>query len=87
MASHNLFIKRTGLNLVDLAVRDTTTAAKLLRKPQSGVLGLDCRELSGGAAALRSGEGAFDTYLGALDVCLRNAGLRNRGFIIHRKGA
>lgn len=80
-----LFIKHDGPNIVSLAVQDLTVAAAVLRKPRSGVQGLDCRELAGGATCLAAGPTAFDVYAAALDSALsRIPGLTNRGYILHR---
>lgn len=71
------------MNLVDAAITDLGTAAALLRNKRSGVVGLDVRELRGGAAALATGPAAFDTYLGAIDAGLaRMRGLRNHGYVL-----
>ena len=83
-----LFIKKDGLNLVDLAVRDLTVAAAILRKPRSGVVGLDCRELAGGAAALAVGPNCFSGYCRALDAAVsRVPGLRTANYAIRRSHA
>lgn len=72
-------------NLVELAVRDITTAAAILRKPRGGVLGLDVRSLTGGATALEIGPRAFDVYCGAIDLALGHTkGLTMRGYEIRR---
>lgn len=83
-----LFVKKTDLTLVDLAVRDLTVAAALLRRPRSGVVGLDCRELAGGAAALAAGPTAFAGYCSALDAAVsRIPGLRTANYSIRRSHA
>lgn len=73
------------MNLVQLAIDDLGTAAALLRTQRSGVIGLDIRELAGGARALAAGPQTFDVYCGALDSGLaRMRGLSNHGYILRR---
>lgn len=77
-----------GPNLVELAVRDLTTAAAVLRKPGSGVVALDVRDLAGGAQALATGPRAFDVYCAAIDAGLgRMRGLGTRGYRLVRRAA
>lgn len=72
-------------NLVELAVRDLGVAAAILRKPRGGVVGLDIRELAGGASAFATGPAAADVYCGAVDAGLsRMRGLVNHGYILRR---
>lgn len=81
------FISTAGLgpNLVQLAVSDLAAASAILGKPRGAVLGLDVRELQGGASAQAAGPKAFDTYLGAIDAGLaRLPGLTNRGYVLRR---
>jgi hypothetical protein len=73
------------MNLVDLALADLATAAALLRDRRSGVVGLDVRELRGGAQAYAQGPQHFDVYLGAIDAGLgRMRGLTNHGYILRK---
>lgn len=72
-------------NLVELAISDLTVAASLLRSKRSGVVGLDVRELAGGAQAFSIGPRAADVYCAALDAGLsRMGGLTSRGYIIRK---
>lgn len=76
----------SGRNIIDLAVGDLTVAAAILRKPRSGVEGLDVRYLAGGSACQALGEGPFDVYCGAIDAGLgRMAGLTSKGYVIQRR--
>lgn len=77
----------TPPNLVELAIGDVTTAAAILRKTGSGVLGLDCRDLRGGRTAFQMGPQSFDVYAGALDTALGHTrGLKTRGYVISHSG-
>lgn len=68
---------------VQLAVRDLTTAAALLRHAKSGVIAVDVRDLAGGAATMAIGPQAFDIYCGAIDAGLAHMrGLTNHGYRI-----
>lgn len=73
----------TTMNLVQLAIADLTTASALLRKPRSGVTGLDIRYLTGGSKALALGPQAFDVYVGAISAGLDNMNsLTSHNYII-----
>lgn len=71
------------MNLIEMAVSDLGTAAALLRNKRSGVIGLDIRELRGGAAAFAAGPISADTYCGAIDAGLKRLrGLSSRGYVL-----
>lgn len=74
------------MNLVDAAIQDLGTAAALLRNTRSGVVGLDVRELRGGAAAFTTGPQAQDVYLAAIDAGLaRMRGLKAHGYVLRSR--